>query len=255
MLVPKLCRLGNPKLQGEFMTLSRPGRFSVIARGLTVQTAFILALAGAPARAAVLHTFDFSTEPDGDAGPWLQKSGFQYELDAKKLDAKFKDRRLVLATTDNIAGLFINEVNVPNVKSVRISWGVNLYPDGADWEKGNYRVPIAVVISFGSKKIDSGLPFLPDAPYFISPFLSRNAVAGRIYTAKYFKKGGRYVCNPCAPDAGTLVTTTIDLAAIYNTQFEPGALPPVTGFSFQMNTKDTRGGASAFLQKVEFLSD
>lgn len=237
------------------MALSSPGRFSVTARIPAILMVCLSALAGTPAGAAVLYTFDFSTEPDGDAGPWLQRSGFQYELDAKKIEAKFKDRRLVLATTDNLAGLFIHEANIPNVKSVRISWGVNLYPDGADWEKGNYRVPIAVVISFGTKKIGSGLPFLPDAPYFISPFLSRNAVAGRIYTARYFKKGGRYVCNPCAPDPGTSVTTTIDLAAIYNSQFEPGALPPVTGFSFQMNTKDTQGGASAFLQKVEFLSD
>lgn len=237
------------------MTLPSPGRFNVIARILAVQMTFLFTLAGTPASAGVLHTFDFSTEPDGNAEPWLQKSGFHYELDAKKLDVKFKDHRLVLATTDNLAGLFVNEVNIPDVKSVRISWGVNLYPDGADWEKGNFRVPIAVVISFGSKKVESGLLFLPDAPYFISPFLSRNAVAGRIYTAKYFKKGGRYVCNPCAPDPGTLVTTTINLAAIYNAQFEPGALPPVTGFSFQMNTKDTRGGASAFLQKVELLSD
>lgn len=237
------------------MTLPRPGRPSAMACLPSIQMALLLALAGTSASAAVLHTFDFSTQPDGDAGPWLQKSGFQYKLDAKKLDAKFRDHRLVLTTKDRLAGLFIHPMDVSNVKSVRISWGVNLYPDGADWEKGNYRVPIAVVISLGSKKVDSGSIVVPNAPYFISPFLSRNAVAGRIYTARYFKKGGRYVCNPCAPDAGTLVTTTVDLAAIYNSQFEPGALPPVTGFSFQMNTKDTRGGASAFLQKVELLSD
>lgn len=80
-------------------------------------------------------------------------------------------------------------------------------------------------------------------------------MADKAYKANYYKDGGRYVCNPCAPDPGLSVTTTVDLAATYNNHFQTGALPPVTGFAFQMNTKDTRGGASAFLQKVEFLSD
>jgi hypothetical protein len=42
---------------------------------------------------------------------------------------------------------------LPNIKGIRIFWGVDRYPQGADWERGIYRVPIAVVISFGEKDL------------------------------------------------------------------------------------------------------
>ena len=93
------------------------------------------------------------------------------------------------------------------------------------------------------------------APYFISLFLGEKEKSGSAYTAKYYKKGGRYFCEPCGVRPGGAVVTEFDLAGAFKLQFGQPEIPPVSSFGFQMNTEDTRGGARAFLKKVEFLGD
>lgn len=199
-----------------------------------------------------LHTIDFTAPPDGEAMPWL-RDHFELRRSAEDLSAQFTDRGLVLSTEDNIAGLFARELDLSGAERVRVTWGVDRYPEGANWETGTYRVPIAIMISFGDKDIGSGSLFVPNTPYFISLFLSENAEPGKAYTANYYHKGGRYFCDPCNPPAGERVTTTFNLTETFKRTFDKQAVPPITGFSFQMNTEDTTGGARAFIERVEFL--
>jgi hypothetical protein len=201
----------------------------------------------------VVYTLDFSDQADGDAKPWLKANGFQFKLDADDLNPHFSYQRLVLETSDEKAGYFVKRLNLSNVKGIRVIWGVDRSPQGADWERGIYRVPIAVVISFGEKKIDSGSFYIPDAPYFISLFLGEKEKSGRAYTGKYYKKGGRYFCKPCVAPVGKTVVTEFNLEEAFKSQFGQPEVPPVSSFGLQMNTEDTRGGARAFLKRVEFL--
>ncbi|MGH8651713.1 MAG: hypothetical protein ACREYE_05800 [Gammaproteobacteria bacterium] len=198
---------------------------------------------------------DFSDQADGDAISWLQANGFQFKLDADDLNPHFNHQRLMLETSDEKAGYFVRRMNLPKVKGIRLIWGVDRYPQGADWERGIYRVSIAVVISFGEKKIDSGSFYIADAPYFISLFLGEKEKSGRAYTGKYYKKGGRYFCKPCGAPLGETVVTEFDLEGAFKSQFRQSKMPPISSFGFQMNTEDTRGGARAFLKRVEFLGD
>ena len=131
---------------------------------------------GSPgATAATLHTIDFSGHPDGPAEEWLKQQGFTFHLDADDLQAHFKDNRLVLHTARKKAGLFELTLHVPSAKRIRIRWGVERYPRGADWSQGINAVPIAVMTTFGTKKIKSGSLFVPNAPYFIGLFLGKKS--------------------------------------------------------------------------------
>ena len=234
-------------------------RTGALCRILPIAVLFAIAFSGPVwsenPSGKVVFTLDFSDQADGDAKPWLKANGFQFKLDADDLSPHFSHKRLVIETNTEAAGYFLKRVNLPNVKGVRISWGVDRYPQGADWEQGIYRVPIAVVISFGETKIDGGSFYIPDAPYFISLFLGEKEKSGRAYTGKYYKKGGRYFCEPCGVRPGGTVVTEFDLAEAFKFQFGQPEIPPVSSFGFQMNTEDTRGGARAFLKKVEFLGD
>ena len=49
-------------------------------------------------------------------------------------------------------GYCLKEVNIKNAKRVRIHWGVLIYPEGANWEKGVLREVVGLVITFGRKK-------------------------------------------------------------------------------------------------------
>ncbi len=203
----------------------------------------------------VVYAMDFASPAPGKATSWLEKKGFEFLMDAEALNPHFNGQSLVLETPGQTAGLFSKELRLSHARRIRISWGVDRYPRGADWDQGIYRVPIAVMISFGDREITSGSWFVPAAPYFIGLFLSQNAREGHAYTANYYQKGGRYFCQPCDAPAGETVTTEFDLAHAFKSQFDKAQVPPITGFGFQMNTEDTQGGARAFLKKVEFLSD
>lgn len=219
----------------------------------------LFALAAASATQAhaethVIHRIDFTGQPDGDATEWLKENGYEFKLDADELNPRFENGRLVLETDSETAGLFAREFTLEGVKSIRITWGVDRYPQGADWEDGNYRVPIAAMISFGEEKISSGAIYVPNAPYFIGLFLGENEQEGKAYTAKHYNKGGRYYCTPCGAPAGETVTTEFNLDEAFQQQFDESPTPPVTSFGFQMNTKDTEGGARAYLETVEFIA-
>jgi hypothetical protein len=208
-------------------------------------------LAGAGSR--VLYRVDFSTQPDGDAVAWLQQQGFAFHLKAQDLAPRFERGRLVLETATETAGVFVQTLHVPGVRRLRVRWGVDRYPQGANWAKGVYRVPIAVMVSFGEDKIASGSLLIPNAPYFLSVFLGAHEQEGRAYTARYYKKGGRYFCQPCRVPPGQTVTTDFDLETHFTEQFQQTVLPPVSSVSVQMNTTDTTGGARAFLMYIELL--
>lgn len=231
------------------------------ALGLALSLALVLvSVTGGPVHASeaktdAVHVIDFTGRPAGKASDWLRDQGYELELDADELEPRFTDRGLVLSTGGRKAGLIARNLKLRDAGRIRVTWGVERYPKGANWEKGVYRVPIAVMVSFGDEDIGSGSLFVPNAPYFISLFLSENAEPGKAYTANYYKKGGRYFCQPCTPPAGETVTSELDLDEAFRESFDKSEVPPITGFSFQMNTEDTKGGAEAYLQRVEFLAE
>jgi hypothetical protein len=203
----------------------------------------------------VVYAIDFTGKPAGDAVDWLEDNGYELRLDAEALAPRFSEKGLLLSTEKPEAGLFARKMNLPDASRIRVTWGVEHYPEGADWENGVYRVPIAVMVSFGDEKVSSGSWYVPNAPYFISVFLSENAQPAKAYTANYYNKGGRYFCQPCTPPIGDTVTTEFDFAEAFRKEFDQTEVPPITSFSFQMNTEDTDGQARAYIERVEFLRE
>lgn len=224
-----------------------------------------LLLASLPAvRAAeptgkILYTIDFSTQPDGSAVDWLKQNGFFIELDGEKLNPRFANQRLQLSTDGEYSGIFglvTAGKKINNVKRVEIEWSVERFAQGADWEHGNNRVAIATMFFFGTEKLSSGLPFgVNAAPYFISPFVSNVEPKEKMYTGKLYKKGGRYFSVTPPPNAAKIFITDFELKNRFQNVFGKQAIPELSGFAFQMNTKDTSGGAVASIRKVTFFGE
>jgi hypothetical protein len=112
----------------------------------------------------IILRIDFTHQPDGDAIPWLKQQGFEFKLDAERLNPYFEDHRLVLDTFGEEAGLIVRKLRIIGAKRIRITWGVDRYPQGANWAKGIFRVPIAVMISFGEEKMAVATFVLPVRP-------------------------------------------------------------------------------------------
>ena len=199
----------------------------------------------------VLYSFDFTKLQGKDALSTLRKLGFEFLLDAESLNFKLTQKGLEFHTKENVAGLFGLRLKKPleNVHSATIEWGVERFPQGSDWEKKNNRLAIGAIFLFGKEKFPSGLPiFAPAAPYFFGPFIGEKEQVDKKYFGRLYKEGGRYYC---VSNKLGLVVTHFDIAKRFKKEFQK-APPPLVAFAFQMNTKDTSGGAEAFIKKLTF---
>jgi len=204
----------------------------------------------------VLYSLDFTKQKDGDAKAWLKSKGILFKLDTNDLSMKFRDGGLVISTDREKTGLFGIEFSknnyLQNIGSVKIVWGVNRFPQGADWANGNNRLAIGALIVLGTEKLSSGLPMgVKAAPYFFGPFIGEKERAGGRYLGALYKEGGRYYC--VSTNSGKTVITNFNIDQKFQQEFKKPT-PPVTAFAFQMNTKNTKGGAEAFIKSITFYS-
>ena len=201
----------------------------------------------------VLYSIDFGKESSGDAIPQLKKKGFEFLLDSSDLNLKIANGRLELETEGKKAGLFGLRLSKPlqNVGKVLIEWGVEKFPEGADWKNGNNRLAIGAIFVLGKEKFPSGVPFVDPVPYFLAPFIGQKEQVGKMYLGKLYRKAGRYYClyNKTGP-----TTSTFNIDQKFKEAFGNKKSPPLTAFAFQMNTKNTTGGAKAFIKKITFYS-
>ncbi len=200
----------------------------------------------------VLYRMDFSTLPDGDVKQRLASKGFELLLDADKLHPRIDQGRLELSTDGTYAGIVGVRFKKPleNVASVVIDWGVEKFPKGADWEHGNNRLALGALIALGTKKFSSGIPFTKKAPYFLGPFIGQKEKRGKVYLGKLYRQSGRYYC---VSNKKGRVRTRFDIEGTFQEAFGKPT-PPVVAYGFQMNTKDTIGGAKAFIRSITFYA-
>ncbi len=208
-----------------------------------------------PSHADVLYRLDFTKMKDGDAVKWFKDENFVFKRNGDEVKLRFGNNRLIVENEDDINGLITKQIEIKNAKRIRIVWGVNKYPKGANWEKGVLREAIGLVLTFGNEKISSGSFVIPNVPYFIEFFLGELEVENKEYVGNYFKKGGRYICKPCNNRVNETVVTDYELKENFVNFFEKSDVPPITGIAIETDTRDTEGPSSAFIKKIEIFSD
>ena len=204
----------------------------------------------------IIRVIDFTGQADGDAVSWLEKQGFEFELNAKKLNPRFENDALVLSTGDKTAGLFglrfAQQDFIHGVKRVEIVWGVNKFPAGASYQKGRRNEAIMFYAFFGKEMVDSGSAIIPDSPYFIALHLCENDPVGVPLMGRYYHKGGRFICA-AHPKPGEVVTTRLDLKKTFKDIFGFQA-PALSGIAFEFDTTKPQddGTSSGFVQSLKF---
>lgn len=197
--------------------------------------------------AEVLFEVNFSNA-HGNVEAWLNEHGWKIKGSIGDMNTRFENGSLILEPTDDDSVLISRELNrsefLNNVKEIKIIWGVSQYPKGADWsgpreKKRNTREPIAVIISFGEEKIDSGGRFFPpNAPYFIGLFLGEKEKPGIAYYGNFYQKGGRYFCESCTGTSGQF-TTVVDINERFRSIFGKHE-PPISAISIEVDVEDTQ---------------
>jgi len=223
-------------------------------KALTVSLMLLFLFSPVLSQAETVYQLDFAAQENGKAFDWFKQESFKLQNDADEIKARFESGRLVLEVNKDITGLFTKSVRIEGASKVRIEWGVDQYPEGANWENGMLREAIGVIVSFGDKKISSGSFVVPDVPYFIGIFLGEHEDEGKAYLGNYFKKGGRYFCSPCGSKVGQTVVTEFDLAETFIREFGQSKVPFISSISFEIDARDTNGRSKAFIKSMTFLS-
>lgn len=206
----------------------------------------------------VIYSIDFTNVKASDPRAWLKDKGFtkieSAAKDQNKLALSFSDNSLVFDTKGEIFAFMLNpNLHLDNAKTIRITWGVNNFPDGASYKNGVRNEALMVYVYFGDKDQDSGSFFIPNCPYFLGLYLGQNDTIGELYTGRHFTDGGRFVCvgNPKVDET---VVSEYNLEKGFKAAFtsEP-TVPFVAGIALEVETSST-GPAKAFLKKIEILN-
>lgn len=211
------------------------------------------------AQEKVLFHIDFKNIANSnDAVNIMKQKGFDFEMDEDKFHFFIKNERLYIETTKQATVLFGKLLEkkdwLKNPSYAVIKWGVEDFPQGSDWENGNNRLPIGLILVFGDKKLPSGIGFLaPKVPPFLCPFIGEKEKVGKPYLGKLYKKGGRYYCVSNEGD-GKLITTKFNITKHYKQEFD-ATPPPLSAYAFQINTKDTDAKAKSFIESLTIYGD
>ena len=236
---------------------SHISRIGTLKRAGAILALIVVSSADFSRAAEPIYAVDFTTQKRGPAAPWLKQHGFEFKLGFESLNPRFENGALEFSANRPEAGLcgreFPKGKELSGVKRARIVWGVRQFPEGADWDAGVNRFAVGLLISFGDERLPSGLPLgIHPAPYFICPFIGAKEPEGKAYLGRYWKQGGRYVCVK-VKKAGEPSVTELNLDHLFKGYFKKMETPSVSAFVFQMNTKDTKGSAAAFVKSIEFL--
>jgi len=215
-------------------------------------------------KADTVYELDFS-KASGNVISWFEKINWEYRKDIVDMNLRFEEGKLVIEPTKDKLGVLMREFEEKDylygATKIRIEWGVDQYPDGADWsgpkdKTRNTREAISFMVFFGEKKLDSGFFLAPDLPYFISFFLGKSEKPDQVYFGNYWQKGGRYLCIPCDGNEGNTYITEINLAAKFYELFGKKKLP-ITALGIEVDvqkTKKKKGRHSkAFIKRVELF--
>ena len=216
------------------------------------------------AQAETVFELDFRTA-SGNVIDWFKKNNWESRKDISEMNLRFEDSKLVIEPTSDKLGVLMREFDekeyLYGATKIRIEWGVDQYPLGANWEgpknkTRNTREAISLMVFFGEKKLDSGFFLAPDLPHFISFFLGEHEKPEKVYYGNYWQEGGRYLCIPCDGSLGKTFITEVDLAKKFFELFGKKKMP-ITALGIEIDVqktekKNTRH-SKAFIKRIQFF--
>ena len=185
----------------------------------------------------------------------LLELGFTFEKamdNNDKISLSGKQNRLQIDAKKPAFGLIIDKsLNLVDREIIEIEWGVNQYPQGANWDESLNREAIMIMLFFGDPQKADRI-YLPDSPYFIGLFLCENDKQESPYIGNNYKETGRFVCLG-NPKPGEAVRSTFNFSKAYMEWFGMSEVPPVTGIAIEVDTTDLADGkSSAFIKQIGF---
>ncbi|THB77825.1 MAG: DUF3047 domain-containing protein [Desulfobulbaceae bacterium] len=219
-------------------------------------TASTTAPPATPSPARIIYQQDFR-KLSGEARQTLTERGLTLKKDmlqSQNIHLQFSDRGLELETRDEAFGLMvIRDLEINDADTIQIEWGVDHYPEGADWENKINREAIMVYLFFG-EPVAADKFYLPSTPYFIGFFLQEQPPSKEPKIGKNYKKTGRYLAID-SPSPGETIVSTFAFRQPFKAWFGLDDVPPITGIAIETDTTDLPTGvAQSFIASINLLT-
>ena len=204
-----------------------------------------------------IYSIDFSSPGSNNPRDWLKSKGYECEKDATsddELALSFSGGALVLEAKSRLFGLIINkDLHLDNAKTIRITWGVDQFPDGANYEKKVNNEAIMVYVYYGNKSLSSDSLFIPNGPYFIGLFPGRFETLNKPFIGHHFTQGGRFVCI-AHPELNKTIVSEFDLKKGFENCFGnvESTVPYISSIALEVETSSS-GPSKAFIKKIEIF--
>ncbi|MGF1525846.1 MAG: hypothetical protein ACFCBW_03505 [Candidatus Competibacterales bacterium] len=200
---------------------------------------------------------DFTPPAQGNIDTWLRRRGFEVtgSTDGRRWVLPTAAGGLVLEARGPTQGFLLrDDLTIRGATRLRLTWGVDRYPQGASYEAGVRNEALMVYLFFGEETYSSGSLFLPKSPYFIGAYLNPRDPPGRAYTGNHYRDIGRFV-SVGNPAPGQRVTSEFDFVEAFADYFQGRPAPPITGIALGVDTTRAGGNgrARAFIQRLELL--
>src|SRR5215470_17187034 len=128
-------------------------------RAVSAAIACVAALPLANGAFAAEALYDFRSQ-SGDARAWLNNKGFVFQRDEpgpEQIRYDFDSRGLTIRTVAAATSVATKELpasdRVRQPAQLTVMWGVSQYPTGANWDQGQRREALMLVVSFGEKLV------------------------------------------------------------------------------------------------------
>lgn len=215
---------------------------------------FVIGVSPKTCSASSAFSLDF-TLPEG-ARNGLASRGFTFEQqmgDEKAIYLSAENGRLGIVTSGHAAlGVMVKkDLHLADPQILEIVWGVERYPQGANWRRGIKKEAVMVVLFFGDP-LPGGSFYLPDMPLFLGLFLGEREPPLKAFASENYPDSGRYVCVG-NPPPGQTITTRLDLREAFRDWFGGRAIPPLTGIAIEVDTSDLAeedASSSAFIHHI-----
>ena len=201
----------------------------------------------------IVYQFDFSKQTDGTADKWFIKEKFEENRDGEDIIKTFKQGKLYLEAKEELIGFWSKKLSIKNANKIRITWGADKFPKISNWEQDIRRSGLSIAISFGDKEHPSGSWVVPNVPYFISLFIDNSALENKPYIGGYWQNSARYVCIACNVNTGERIISEFNLTQKFKEYFQQDTVPYISSITFDVDTRDTDGISSVFVEKIEFI--
>lgn len=194
----------------------------------------------------------------------LEAAGFIIKNNDGRIQTIIENGRLYLRPEKNKLFIAVKQLSpaLVEIDSVRIYWGVDSFPEGANWDEGIKREAICVGITMDTDwkpQKEYIVPILkigkcPSLPSFFL-VLTENILTERYYKGNVCKAANRFGCTHYNKKTGLITKSVISVKQDFKNAFGVDLDGPIVAVTIEIDARGLKGKVESFIERIDFIGN